>query len=559
MRLRRWFYRTKSPEIAPDEIFVDSANTQQFDTDQFEGRIERPISAGALGLVIGALSVLLIIFGARAFNLQFINGVAYAKQAAENQLAERIIFADRGLILDREGRELAYNVHTDVASDFAERHYSTYRGLAHIVGYTKAPAKDTAGFYYRTSFDGIEGVEKVFNDALAGENGITLTETDARGTVVSESAQRPPRTGQKIALSLDAEVTQGLYDAIAKRAEESKFQGGAGVIMDVTTGELLAITSYPEYSSETLARGNEESLQEFFADERNPFLNRAVSGLYAPGSIVKPMVAVAALAEGVIDEFKEILSTGSLIIPNPYFPDQPSIFKDWKAHGYTDMREALAVSSDVYFYQVGGGYKDQQGLGIARLDEYFKKFGLGAATGLAGFEEPTGTIPTPEWKEERFDGDPWRLGDTYNTAIGQYGVQVTPLQMARVAATIANSGTLLTPTLIASSTPRGRNLALDPHAFAVAKEGMHMAVEGGTAAALNMPFVEVAGKTGTAQVGSQNQYMNSWVIGFYPYESPRYAFAIVLERAPAGTAVGAPAAMNAFLWWLEQNSPKYLR
>lgn len=558
MILRRWFRRKNSPEIHPDEIFVDSSNPQEFDTDQFEGRIEKPIGQSARLFAAMLLILLLCLYGVRAFDLQFINGEVYAKQAAENQLAERVIFADRGLIVDRKGEELAYNVEASATSDFPERHYSAYRGLAHTVGYTKAPAKDAAGNYYRTSFEGTEGIERAYNGALAGQNGLTLTETDARGEVVSESAQRPPKTGEKITLSLDAEVTQGLYDAIAARAEGSKFQGGAGVIMDVKTGELLALTSYPEYSSESLSRGRAEALQEYFADIRNPFLHRAVSGLYAPGSIVKPIVAIAALAEQVIDEFKEILSTGSISIPNPYFPDQPSVFKDWKAHGYTDIREALAVSSDVYFYSVGGGYKDQPGLGIALLDEYFTKFGMGESTGLPGFEEPAGTIPTPEWKEATFNGDPWRVGDTYNTSIGQYGVQVTPLQMARATAAIANNGTLLTPQLIASSSPEGRQLRLDPHAFEVAREGMRMAAQSGTAVAINMPFVEVAGKTGTAQVGSQNQFMNSWIIGFFPYQNPRYAFAVVLERAPAGTAVGAPAAMNAFFWWLQANAPEYL-
>ncbi|OGC84498.1 hypothetical protein A3F55_02035 [Candidatus Adlerbacteria bacterium RIFCSPHIGHO2_12_FULL_53_18] len=558
MSLRHWLRRQRSPEIHPDEIFVDSSNLQAFDTDQFEGRIERPIGQGALLFVSSLLLLLVGLYCLRAFDLQFVKGVAYAKQAAENQLAERIIFADRGTVVDRTGRELAYNVRVDAESDFAERHYGQYRGLSHIVGYTKAPTKDSSGHYFRTSFEGIEGVERAYNDVLAGHNGITLTETDARGNVVSESAQRPPQTGEQVSLSLDAEVTQGLYDAIAARAEGSKFQGGAGAVIDIETGELLALTSYPEYSSEALSRGREEALEAFFADERNPFLNRAISGLYAPGSIVKPMVAIAALAEGVIDEFKEILSTGSISIPNPYFPDQPSIFRDWKAHGYTDMRHAIAVSSDVYFYTVGGGYKDQQGLGIATLDEYFKLFGMGNPTGLMGFEEPGGTIPTPEWKEATFGGDPWRVGDTYNTAIGQYGVQVTPLQMARMAAAIANGGMVLTPALIASSSPQGTSLPIDPHAFEVAREGMRLAAQGGTAAAVNMPFIEVAGKTGTAQVGAQNQFMNSWVIGFYPYENPRWAFAVVLERAPAGTAVGAPAAMNAFLWWLKANAPEYL-
>ncbi len=556
---RGWARRRHGAEIHPDEILIDSSNLPQFDTDQFEGRLERPLGRRSMLFVMGLVAIFLAVYVGRAWNLQFVNGVAYAKQAAENQLTETIVFADRGVIIDRTGTELAYNNRASVEDDFAERLYSEYRGMAHVVGYVKAPTKDSSGNYFRTSFEGIEGVELFYDEVLAGQNGTTLTETDAKGNIVSQSAQRPPVTGKTIALSIDAKVSQALYDAIAQRADGSKFKGGAGAVIDVRTGELLALTSYPEFSPQTLLSGDDLALAGLFTDSREPFLNRAVTGLYAPGSIVKPIVAIAALSEGIIDEYKQIVSTGSISIPNPYNPSLPSIFKDWRAHGLVDMRRALAVSSDVYFYTVGGGYKDQRGLGIETIDRYFRFFGLGAPSGLAGFAEPGGTIPTPAWKEETFDGDPWRLGDTYNTSIGQYGVQVTPLQMAKTAAALANGGFLLTPTLIASSTPQREHLPFTSHAFEVVQEGMRMAVTEGTAAALNMPFMEVAGKTGTAQVGAHNEFMNSWVIGFYPYDEPRYAFAVVLERAPAGTATGAPAAMNAFLWWLNQNAPQYLQ
>lgn len=520
--------------------------------------MERPLPRHTHLVAVGLIVVLMGVYGAQALNLQIVNGATYAKQAAENKLEESIVFADRGLITDRSGTELAYNMRASAEDEFAERAYSQYRGLAHVVGYAKAPTKDASGNYYRTTFTGIEGVEKIYDEALSGKNGTRLTETDAKGNVVSESAQRPPVTGATVALSLDAEVTQALYDAIAKRAEESKFQGAASVIMDVQTGEILAMTNYPEYSPQDMLYGREDAISQLLKDTRQPFLNRAVSGLYAPGSIVKPVVALAALSEGTISEHKQILSTGSISIPNPYDPSKPSIFKDWRAHGFTDMRQAIAVSSDVYFYAVGGGYKDQKGLGILTLDRYLQFFGMGKQTGLEGFKEPTGTIPTPEWKEATFDGDPWRLGDTYNTSIGQYGVQVTPLQMARMTAAIASKGKLFTPTIIASSTPKFEQLPFTVHTFEVIQEGMHLAVEEGTAAALNVPFVEIGGKTGTAQVGARNEYMNSWIIGFFPYDKPRYAFATVLERAPAGTATGAPAAMNEFLWWLHQHRPELL-
>ncbi len=451
--------RRGGSEIQPDEILIDSSNLPQFDTAHMEGRIERPIGGRALlftGIFVG---LLLMVYAGRAADLQFLNGTAYAKQAAENQLTDQVLFADRGIITDRDGRELAYNTRTSVTDDFAQRVYGAYRGLAAVVGYVRPPAKDSSGVYYRTAYEGVDGIEHALNSALSGTNGSVLTETDAKGDIVSQSEKVLPQPGAQVTLSIDAQVTQALYDAIAARVQSSNFQGGSGVIMNVQTGELLALTSYPEFSMQDLSDGDTQALQAALADPEQPFLNRAVDGLYAPGSIVKPFVAVGALTEGVIDENKQILSTGSISIPNPYNPSQPSVFKDWRPQGWINMRQAIAVSSDVYFYEVGGGYQDQPGLGITNLDKYFNLFGLGEPTGLAGFDEPSGTIPTPAWKAANFPDDPtWRVGDTYHTAIGQYGVQVTPLQMVRAVAALSNGGTLLTPTLIASSTPQGTKL-----------------------------------------------------------------------------------------------------
>lgn len=560
MNAFRWNRRRKKAlEIQPDEILIDSSNLPDFDTDHLEGRLERPLDRRVFIWVAGMVALLLFLYVGRAFDLQFIRGIAYAKQAAENQLSQTTVFADRGTIVDRAHRELAYNVRTSVADDYAVRVYGLFRGLAHAVGYVKAPAKDSSGIYFRDAFTGIDGAEQAFDGILAGENGITLTETNAQGKVVSQSVERPPSAGAKVILSLDAEVTQGLYDAIAERAAESKFQGGAGVVMDVHTGELLALTSYPEYMQGALSSGNKDTLAELLADKRLPFLNRAINGLYSPGSIIKPFVGVAALTEGVIDENKKILSTGSISIPNPYNPSLPSVFKDWRPQGWVDMRHAIAVSSDVYFYEVGGGFQDQPGLGIATLDTYLRFFGFGNETGLEGFTEPAGTISTPAWKEENFPGDPWRIGDTYHTAIGQYGTQVTPLQAVRAVAALANGGMLLSPSLLASSTPKGTPLPVSPYALQVVREGMRLGVTEGIATAVNLAGVEVAAKTGTAQVGVHNEFINSWMVGFFPYDHPRYAFAIVLERGPAGTLVGASAAASTFLQWMVANAAQYLQ
>ncbi|MGC9602237.1 MAG: penicillin-binding transpeptidase domain-containing protein [Minisyncoccia bacterium] len=546
-------------QIDPDEILIDSQNIAQFDRDQFEGRIERPLGQRSfllIGVIVGISFIALVV---RAGDLQLLRGIAYAKQAEDNQLSQQIIVADRGVIVDRNGVPLAYNVRESVTDAFAKRVYSTLRGVSLVVGYVKPPAKDSSGTYYRDVFLGMDGVEAAYNSELSGTNGSKLSETDAHGNVVSESIQNEPVPGQKITLSLDANVTQGLYDTLAKIAEQSGFQGGAGVIMDVQTGELLAMTSYPEYSSQALTDGDTAAITAFNNDPKLPFLNRAVDGLYSPGSIIKPIIAVAALTEGVITPDKQILSTGSISVPNPYDPAHPSVFKDWRANGWVTMRQAIAVSSDVYFYEVGGGYPGQPGLGINAIDKYLNMFGFGAPTGLVGFTEPSGTISSVAWKAANFPGDPWRLGDTYHTAIGQYGTQITPLQAVREAAVIANGGKLLTPSLIASSTPQFVQINVPAQNLEVVREGMRLGVTDGIAQAVKFDFVHVAAKTGTAQVGIQNQYQNSWIIGFWPYEHPRYAFAMVMEKGPAGTQIESPSAMGIFLQWMEANAPQYLQ
>jgi penicillin-binding protein 2 len=554
--------RKKRQEIYPDEILIDSQNVSEFDKDQFEGRMERPLSRRSLagaGFLIATVALLLL---ARAGDLQILNGVAYAKQARENQLQNTVLFADRGAIEDRTGRQLAWNERAQMnapTENFAARMYATYRGIAHVLGYAKAPAKDSSGFYFRDTFEGVDGAEKAFDPILKGQNGLTLTETDARGKVVSEAAIQLPRQGQKVTLSIDAQVSQGLYDILSKHAQDARAQGAAGVVMNVRTGELLVLTSYPEYSPTAMSDGNSGLIAAYNADKHLPFLDRATDGLYAPGSIVKPLMAAAALTEGVIDEHKQILSTGQISLPNPYDPQTPSVFKDWRVNGWMDIRQAIAVSSDVFFYEVGGGFESQQGLGIARIDQYFKLFGFGSDAGLSGFSEVSGTIPSPEWKAQNFPQDPlWRIGDTYHTAIGQYGTLVTPLQAVRMISTIANGGTLLTPSLVASSTPQGRAVPVDLRALQVAREGMRLGVTEGIATAVNFSFVHVAAKTGTAQVGAHNENQNAWMVGFWPYENPQYAYAVVLEKMPANTPIGGSVVMSDFFNYLEANAPQYL-
>lgn len=553
--------------VEPDEIFLDSKNLQNFDQQQFEGRIEKPIRQGTVVFVGVFFFVVCGIFFGRLFHLQVQKGQAYLERSENNTLSEVIIFAERGIIYDRNKIELAWNKKTEEEieegkeeENFPMRAYLS-PGFSHLLGYVSSPSKDKSGKYWQTEYVGKDGLEKQYNKEIEGTNGSKIVETDAHREVHSQNMVNTPIRGKELVTSIDSMVQSKLYELIADFAEKNKFQGGAGVIMDVRNGEILAATSFPEYSGEVLSLGEDKTkIGEYATDKRKVYLDRTISGLYAPGSIVKPFFAFGALAEGVIDPYKEILSTGSLSIPNPYDKEHPTIFRDWRAHGYTDMSEAIAVSSDVYFYTIGGGFEGQKGIGISNLEKYARLFGIGEKTGIDLPDEKGGVIPNPEWKLKTFKGDPWRIGDTYHTSIGQYGFQVTPVEMVRATAALANGGLLQVPHFILNdkTKERGReDLNLRQDYLARVNEGMREAVTFGTAASMNVPYVQVAAKTGTAQIGVGNKKMNSWVIGFFPYENPMYAFTILMEAGPSTNQTGASWIMRGLLDYMYWETPEY--
>ncbi len=558
--------RSKSSFVEPDEIFLDSKNLQNFDRQQFEGRIEKPIPKKTL-LFLGILFLFFTgIFGSRLLYLQVKKGEAYFKRSQNNSLEKVIIFTDRGIIYDRNYVELAWNKKNEESAVPTRAYLPS--GFSHLLGYVSYPTQDKTGNYWQGEFIGKDGLEKQYNEILKGENGSKIIETDALGKVYSENTMNTPKQGTDLTTTIDSRIQKELFTLIGNLSADKTFTGGAGVIMDARSGEIITATSYPEYDSEVLSLGKDkEKITSYLSDKRKVFLDRNISGLYTPGSIVKPFFALGALAEGIIDPYKKILSTGSISIPNPYFPDQKTVFKDWKVNGWTNMMEAIAVSSDVYFYEIGGGFEGQKGLGIANIEKYSRLFGFAEKTGIDLPDEKEGTIPSPEWKLRNFKGDPWRIGDTYHTAIGQYGFQVTPVEMARATGAIANGGRLLLPHLVMRdvekpATPTGgenqvRIIDLPKEYFDTIHEGMRDAVTFGTAVSLNIPYVEVAAKTGTAQLGVAKNKVNSWVIGFFPYENPKYAFAVMMEAGPSTNGVGASSVMRQLLDWMSINTPEY--
>ncbi|MDO8493685.1 MAG: penicillin-binding transpeptidase domain-containing protein [bacterium] len=548
-------------DIDPDQIFLDSSNLPSFDTDQHEGQIERPISRQSFVLLGIFFAGIIAIFAGRSSYLQVYSGEYFANRSESNSLKRVSVATPRGIIHDRNGVSLAWN-------DTEQRVYGTESGLGHLIGYVGYPTQEEVDRSPTTTaldLIGKAGIEKKYNDVLTGIDGRKIAEVNAKGEIQSEYIYEPGYPGKNLELSVDSRVTKKFYETIKKLAFEYKFKAGAGVIMDVKTGEILAMTSYPEYEPGILSNGDDrKAINGYLNSAEMPFLNRVISGLYTPGSILKPIFALAALNEGIIAPDKKIFSKGYISIPNPFFPDKQSVFKDWKAHGWVDMRRALAVSSDVYFYAIGGGYEDQKGLGILKLDEYSKMFGLGTTTRMELDAEGDGNIPTPEWKAENFKGDKWRIGDTYISSIGQYGFLVTPIQMARMAGALATDGKIVTPTIFKSKDDLPVSydqIDIPKVMFRVVKEGMREGVtdSDGTARALNLPEVKVAAKTGTAELGITKKLVNSWGVGFFPYDDPRYAFALVMEKGSRENVVGANSALRELFVWMGSSTPEYLK
>ena len=558
--MRKWFKRKYTDyEILPDEIFMDDANISGLNKQQFEGVIEKPIAQKTLQILGGFFAVCLLFFAGQLVYLQIVEGSTYLDRSENNRLRSTPIFAERGVIYDRNGEEIAWN--SEGEESYLNRAYTQLSGHGHLLGYVNYPEKDNNGNFWRREISGQAGIEKKYNDQLSGVNGAELFEVDALGSSVSSNLISQPQDGENLTTTVDTYIQHYLYEAIKEQALASDFVGGAGSIMDIHSGELLAFTSYPEFDPYTLAEGKDvDAINGFFTDPQKPFLNRVISGLYSPGSTVKPFLGLAALHERLITKDTTIFSSGRIEIPNRFNPSNSSVFRDWRreGHGLTDIRFAIADSVNTFFYAIGGGFQGQSGLGITKIEQYMRAFDIAEKTGIDFGNESGGTIPSPSWKEQLFSDGTWRLGDTYITSIGQFGFQVTPLQMTRAVAALANKGTLLEPLLLVGESEKELvNPKISDQDYQTILSGMRDTVTEGTARNINVPYVSMAAKTGTAQVGVDNEFYNSWIIGFFPYEDPQYAFSIVMERAPRDNDGSASRAMRGFIEGVQENYSEF--
>lgn len=558
--------REASREIDPEDVFLDSQNLSQLNIDQLEGQLERPLGKHVFYVALLFAFVLVASFSYRLFAMQVTQGDEYKEMSDNNRLRKLPLFALRGTIADRNGSLLAWNVLSEGTTtekqkntdDIPKRMYTDTQGFSHLLGYVSYPKKDQSGVFWQDEYVGKDGVEKEYQNILAGVKGERIIEVTARQEIQSHNVIIYPTHGENVVLTIDKGVQAKLYERMEALAHRVGFVSGAGVIMDIKTGEILALTNYPEYDNNLITnattKDDKAKVTNDLLDKRGKFINRVVGGLFTPGSTVKPFFAYAALAEGIISPEKNIYSSGQLVIKNKYGgPD--TVFKDWKAHGYIDMRGALAESSDEYFYQIGGGYKDQVGLGIMRLDRYAAMFGFSTTTGIDLPAEDYGLVPTPEWKKKVF-GEDWLLGNTYHSSIGQYGFQITPLELVRGVAALANGGYLVTPHVLKRLNTASTSLDLDASKLKVIQEGMRMVVNSpnGTGRALDIPGVAVAAKSGTAELGVSKQLVNSWISGYFPYENPKYAFVVIMEKGGRHNPYGAVFAARETIEWMRDNT-----
>jgi len=541
--------RTRVDGLDFENVLFDSKNVAGMNTQQMEGVIERPISKFTLVAIAIVFALFSVLFSFKLYQIQIVQGQELYTQSEGNAHNYQILFNRRGVIYDRNGVELVWNDFTDTL-DFAKRRYIETPGFSHLLGYVTYPQADSNGKYFQPEYKGISGIEYAYSDVLNGQIGYREMKVNNLGNVKSDSIIQESIDGLNINLTIDSVLQARLNKELARYVEEQGFDGASGVIMDVRTGEILAMTNVPEYDSNILADGEDRAtIAAYNVDEKKPFLNRALGGTYAPGSSIKPFIAAGILDKNLVDPNYKLFTNGTLIVPNRY-GGAPAYFRDARNNGIVNMREALAKSSNIYFFTFGGGFGTHSGLGIYGMKEYLDLFGFTEKTGIKEFNELSGFVPTPEWKQDTF-GEQWLLGDTYFTAIGQYNFLATPLQLVVATGAIATDGTLLVPQLVLD-TNKGvkpqvkRQIDISEEDFQVIQEGMRMVVTEpkGTAQSLNLPYVTVAAKTGTAERGVNRSKWNSWAIGYWPYDNPKYAFVVMGENGPAGNRLGVSRTMT---------------
>jgi len=486
------------------------------------------------------------------------------------EIADEIQAADSSdvLIVDNIGHEQLLSLESKVnelpgcrIQQNTARNYVLGPIFSQVLGYTGRINRDeyaSSRGYSINDYIGRTGLEQYYEAYLRGQPGQSRPE--------SSEALVAPESGDNLVLNIDAGLQTQLYKSLEESITKMGGNKGAAVAMDPRTGAVLALVSYPSYDDNLFSGGISQSdYSNLINDPYQPLFNRAIAAHYPTGSTIKPFEASAALQEKIISPTKLINDPGYLLIHSQYDPSVVYRYGGVEPHGLVDMRKALAVSSNIYFYTVGGGYEDQQGLGPTRIKEYLSLFGWDQSTGIDLPGEYSGFIPDPDWKKAT-KGQPWWDGDTYNLAIGQSDLQTTPLQVASAYCAIANGGTLYKPQIVNKVVSNDstetlkefepqviRSNFIDPQNLEIVREGMRDAVTQsyGLAKSLNNLSVSVAAKTGTAQIGLKD-YFNVWSSAFAPYEDPQIVIVVTAEKVDGLGAVTLPVVHDVLEYYFSE-------
>lgn len=457
------------------------------------------------------------------------------------------------------------------------RDYVNAEMFSHALGYTGAISeREMADLeeqgYISQDLIGKAGIEQSYEKFLKGINGNKQVEVDASGKPIKTLGDVEPTPGNIAKLNIDAGLQEKIYSEFKKSPNNLR---GAAVAMDPRTGAILALVSLPGYNNNLFAPGiSAVDYQKLLDDKSLPLFNRAIAGVYPPGSTIKMVTAAAALEEKVVDSNTLINDNGVLVIPNAFNPSIQYNFYGWKKTGLGPMnvRSAIAQSSDIYFYTVAGGHPLSSilGLGAEKLASYYRKFGMGKLTGIDIAGEKPGNVADPNWKLDYYKGDAikgkWYLGDTYHISIGQGDMLTTPLQVAVWTAAIANNGTLNKPTILKEILDQRGSVLYKPNLEqlifkSISDEHMRVIQAGmrdnvtsskGSGRTLQSLPMSAAGKTGTSQFdGADPMRTHAWYTAYAPFENPEIVITVLVEAGGEGHAVAVPIVKNSLQWWAE--------
>ena len=447
-----------------------------------------------------------------------------------------------------------------IIAKVAQREYPFKESVSHVIGYDGKVTKEELKKYPKyllIDYIGKSGVEETYEKYLHGKHGEHRYEVDSLGKMIRDLGTIIPEPGYDLTLNVDIKLQEKIFSEAEKIMDKNDDATGVAVVaIDPRDGAVRALVSYPSFDDNLFSNGiSTEVYKNLIENQYNPLLNRTIAGVYPPGSTYKPLVAAAVLEEGIVDEHTTVDCHGSINVGKWVFPD-------WKAHGVTDIRKAIAESCDVYFYAVGGGWGNIKGLGITQLRKYSKFFGLDDYLGIDLPGERRGGVPGKTWKFKMF-GEKWYIGDTYHGSIGQGYVTTTPLQIANVTAAIANGGKVYRPRVAKEltridnkdSVKIEENILsqgfISPANIKIVQEGMRQTVTAGSGRSLNSLKVKTAGKTGTAQFGGEDK-THSWYVSYGPYENPELAIAVLVESGGEGHSWAVPLTKEIYKWYFDE-------